>query len=183
MNLRTKILLSSGLPLFVVLVTVAAFLLYDLYTSRVAAAEDELRSAANEAALRIDAVNRHSADIAAMMATAQAYGMFSDRRRSIEFARGVLENTPDITGAYFGYEPGADGDSPEGDGIDPRALGADRRFLPYWFRGIEDPDEIALTPLVDMETSYYYQGVENLVRKNPEGMGVTLPGGVSDLYR
>jgi methyl-accepting chemotaxis protein len=183
MNLRTKILLSSGLPLLVVLVTVAAFLLYDLYVARVSAAEDELRSAANEAALRIDGVNRHSADIASLMATAQAHGMFGDRGRSIEFARGVLENTPDITGAYFGYEPGADGDRPDNSRVDPRALGAEGRFLPYWFRGIDNPDEIALTPLVDMETSYYYRGVENLVRKDPEGMGITLPGGVSELYR
>ncbi len=90
MKLRTKILLSSGLPLLLVLILVASFLIWDLYRSRVEAAHEELRSAVETAALRIDAVNRHASDIAKSMAIAQEHGMFGDRRRSIEFARGVL---------------------------------------------------------------------------------------------
>ena len=102
MKLRTKILLSSGLPVLLVLVLAAAFLIWDLYQSRVAAAQEELRSAVEFAALRIDAVNQHASDVAKSMAIAQEHGMFGDRKRSIDFARGVLEHTPEITGAYFG---------------------------------------------------------------------------------
>ena len=32
------------------------------------------------------------------------------------------------------------------------------RFLPYWYRTGVDSSELKLTPLIDMETSYYYQG-------------------------
>ena len=42
------------------------------------------------------------------------------------------------------------------------ALGEGGRFLPYWFRDPEDNDLLRLTPLVDMETSLYYQGCKDL---------------------
>ncbi len=183
MKLRTKILLSSGLPVLLVLVLAAAFLIWDLYQSRVAAAQEELRSAVEFAALRIDAVNQHASDVAKSMAIAQEHGMFGDRKRSIDFARGVLEHTPEITGAYFGWEQGADGESPDNNGVNPRALGADGRFLPYWFRNIDDASAIELTPLVDMESSYYYRGLANVAQGRPEGDGVALPGGISTLYQ
>jgi methyl-accepting chemotaxis protein len=120
------------------------------------------------------------------MAEAQESGMVGDRARALAFARAVLEAFPELTGAYFGYEPNADGRDSEFVGstaIDPRALGAGGRFIPYWFRDLDDPSVIRLAPLADMETSYYYRGVKNRFERRPEGEGITLAGGVSQLYR
>src|SRR5262249_49052998 len=57
------------------------------------------------------------------------------------------------------------------------------RFIPYWFRDLNDPSVIRLAPLIDMETSYYYRGVKNRFERRPEGDGIALAGGVSTLYR
>ena len=50
------------------------------------------------------------------MGLAQESGLFGDRARSLAFARAVLEALPELTGAYFGYEPDADGHDAERDG-------------------------------------------------------------------
>jgi methyl-accepting chemotaxis protein WspA len=185
MNLRAKIMLSSGLPLLLVLLLVAGVLLVELYSTRVESAEQHLLDSAVKVAQQIDRVNERASDTARVMAVAQMSGMFGDRPRSIEFARGVLESSDYLTGAYFGYEPDADriGAGVSTVSSDGRAEDAVGRFLPYWFRSSDNAEVLELTPLVDMEVSYYYGGLRNAMTGRPEGQGIELPGGISGLYR
>ena len=48
-------------------------------------------------------------DVAAAMAFAQVDGMFGKRKASCDFAKSVATAFPLIIGAYFAYEPDADG--------------------------------------------------------------------------
>lgn len=104
--------------------------------------------------------------------------------RGHRLQRATLASSPRLTGAYFGYEPDADGLDAEtaaavkgpasGEAavptpaplpdqtskealsrVPPRALGPDGRFIPYWFRDRTDPGRILLTPLVQMDGLYY----------------------------
>ena len=184
LSLRAKIALFGVLPVALVLAAQTAMWGWRLNRELLARGEAAITSLTNQAALEIERSNRTAVDIVAVMALAQESGMFGDRARSLAFARAVLEEFPDLTGVSFGYEPNADGrDAAAPDGIDARALDPAGRFIPYWFRAADDPATPQLTPLIDMDDSYYYRGVRNRIAGRPEGEGVALPGGVSALYQ
>jgi methyl-accepting chemotaxis protein len=118
-----------------------------------------LEQQARSIALDIERDTQIAVTSAQRMAEAQMAGMFGDREKSLEYARLVLENTPTLTGAYFGYEPNADGKDEESLGTIPAdAMTEAGRFIPYWFVAPARGREIELEPLVDMETSLYYDG-------------------------
>ena len=126
----------------------------------------------NPVMLVIDRANHTAVDVARVMGLAQESGMFGDRARSLAFARAVLESFPEFTGAYFGYEPNADQRDAEFSAaptIDANALGNGGRFIPYWFRDLDDPNVVRLSPLIDMDTSYYYRGVKNRFERQFRG--------------
>jgi signal transduction histidine kinase/CheY-like chemotaxis protein len=109
-------------------------------------------------ALKIEEINLEAITIPKTMALAQENGLWGHRKESTRYAREILKNNPQFTGSYFGYEPNADQndreyllDNPQ----EKKAMNKDGRFLPYWFVNGAD---IKLTPLIDMETSLYYQG-------------------------
>ncbi|MFZ8964713.1 MAG: methyl-accepting chemotaxis protein [Steroidobacteraceae bacterium] len=187
MKLRAKILLASGLPLLVLVAVVAVLLLQRLFSTQLDLAKDSIRAEAEAIAQSLEEENHRTVQTAATMALAQQNGLFGRRADSVAYARAVLEANPEFTGAYFGYEPDADGrDRSTIAGLDGRALDDTGRFLPYWFRDDSAGGALALTPLVDMETSYYYQGLK--VRVNgerwvkPEEVGITIENGISELY-
>jgi hypothetical protein len=135
------------------------------------ASEDRLLKQASLVALQIDGETRTAVVSAQRMAEAQMAGMFGDRQASIEYAHRVLESTPAITGAYFGYEPNADQKDQESLGNVPEeAMDNSGRFIPYWFVVPGKERTIELEPLVDMESSLYYQGAKEafLQSKKPE---------------
>jgi len=116
------------------------------------------------AALNVETSNVEAITVAKTMAIAQETGLFGKRAESSHYAKKILEEYPQFTGSYFAYEPNADQDDQEylrQVGTDHGGLDANGRFLPYWFRDIKDASHIALNPLVDMETSLYYQGVKD----------------------
>jgi len=86
--------------------------------------------------------------------------------------RGLLTGDyPEFTGAYFGYEPNADTSDAEFlEGQAAKAIAgafnSQGRFLPYWFRDQDDPSQTKLEPLVNMESSLYYQGVRSLYQSS-----------------
>jgi signal transduction histidine kinase/DNA-binding response OmpR family regulator len=126
-----------------------------------------MQTLADRVAAEIERGNTRAVLTAQIMAFAQENGMFGDRVASTDYARQVLESHPELTGAYFGYEPGADGQddalfTPDVAARLGSAMDASGRFIPYWFRDQEDNDLLRLTPLVDMETSLYYQGCKDL---------------------
>lgn len=183
MKLRAKILLASGLPLLVLVAVVAVLLLQRMFSTQLDLAKDSIRAEAEAIAQQLEEENHRTVQTAATMALAQQHGLFGRRADSVAYARAVLEANPEFTGAYFGYEPDADGrDRSQAGGLDPRALDEGGRFLPYWFRDDAAGGALSLTPLVDMETSYYYRGLRNRVAGEAEGSGISLENGISELY-
>jgi methyl-accepting chemotaxis protein len=111
----------------------------------------------------VDRGNARAVLTAEIMAQAQEHGLFGQRCESSEFARQVLEDFPEFTGACFGYETNADGQDRSFVGTAEaaaigRAFDANGRFILYWFRDETNGNRVTLTPLIDMETSLYYQG-------------------------
>jgi signal transduction histidine kinase/CheY-like chemotaxis protein/HPt (histidine-containing phosphotransfer) domain-containing protein/HAMP domain-containing protein len=128
-----------------------------------AQSENYLRRLADQAALEVERGNTRAVLASEMMALAQEAALFGKRAESSEFARRVLQAFPEFTGAYFGYEPNADANDRES--LEPTIAGAlgkaineSGRYIPYWFRNSAAKDKITLTPLIDLETSLYYQG-------------------------
>lgn len=184
LSLRGKIALFGVLPVALVLAAQTAMWGWRLHAELVTRGEAQITALATQAALEIERANRSAVDIVNVMALAQESGLFGDRARSIALARAVLEEFPFLTGTSFGYEPNADGrDAAAPDGIDPRALGPDGRFMAYWFRNESAGGALTLEPLAGMDTSYYYRGVRNRLTGRPEDEGIDLPGGISRLYR
>ena len=126
--------------------------------------EDDIGNHLIIAALKVETSNVEAITVAKTMAIAQETGLFGKRKESRHYAKKILEEYPQFTGSYFAYEPNADQDDKaylRQVGTENGGLDAHGRFLPYWFRDIKDPSNIKLNPLLDMETSLYYQGVKD----------------------
>ena len=183
-KLQAKLSLSGGLPMLLLSILVAALLLANLFQTHLHLNEKVLQNAVDRAADKVELANQRAVNAARFLALAAERGLFGDRERSLALVRAVLEQNPDFTGSSFGYEPDADGkDGLSQQGIDPQALDARGRFIPYWFRDIKDPSRIQLSPLTDMDTSYYYQGMKNQMLGKPEAEGVVIEGGISAFYQ
>ncbi len=151
-------MLPIGL-IIVVLVILAMRRQFEILST---ASVEQLQSQASLAALDIEVQNNSAVLSVQRMAEAQVAGMFGDRQASLNYARLVLENSPGITAAYFGYEPNADGNDAEiSDSLPAKATSEAGRFIPYWFRAPTKGNAIELEPLVDMESSLYYQGARD----------------------
>jgi len=141
--------------------------------------EDDIGTHLIMAALKVETSNVEAITVAKTMAIAQETGLFGKRKESSHYAKKILEEYTQFTGSYFGYEPNADQDDKEylhQVGTDHGGLDANGRFLPYWFREIKGPSTITLHPLIDMETSLYYQGVKDkLLSGSQEKYLITEP--------
>jgi len=166
-SLLGRIFLFGAIPSLLVMLVVLAYVASSMLDRQRLQVEDQIQLRAKEVAAEVERGNTRATMAVRVMAFSQTSGQFGRRPESTEYARRVLEEFPEFTGAYFGYEPDADRDdagflgSPEAAGI---RLGLDGggRFLPYWYRDLDDPSKILLEPLVDMESSLYYQGVKDL---------------------
>ena len=174
-SLGARSLLLAVLPTVAILLGVIVYTSLRMSAEVRAEAERSLQSLAENVAGEIERSNARAVLAAEMMAHAQeSGGLFGQREASVAFIRRILEVNPDFTGASFGYEPNADGQdaryrqsrdtSPIG-----RAHDETGRFIPYWFRGKEDNAQILLEPLVNMETSLYYQGAKELFWQKGDG--------------
>jgi len=158
--------LPTGIILSAIILLSTASMTHDLRKQR----EETLRVLVERVASEIELANNRAVLTARIMAEAQVKGMFGDRDATSEFAREIVADQPGFTAAYFGYEPNADGkdasyyDMPA-EGETSNSLGAKGRFIPYWSRDRADKNKLSLTPLVDMETSLYYQGAKDLFMK------------------
>lgn len=179
LSLRWKILLG-GFVVLLLASLVIAFSLWMMRQNLLRTGKENIKRAVSEVAKEVERENVKSLAIPKTMALAQSNGMFGDREASIAYALAILESNPDLTGAYFGYEPNAEGADTDNAFLastfstdNAKAIDKTGRFLPYWYRGHEDATEILLEPLVDMDTSYYYRGTKNRFLGEPEGTGVT----------
>jgi len=136
-------------------------------------AQEELRREALFIGARIGESNEAAIRAARSIAAQQEAGLFGKRQLTVEVLKGILSADPDITAAYVGYEPGADGNDAAALAADPAEwMDATGRFLPYPFRDWTKGDAISVKPLVDMETSLYYDGVRRAFAEN--GRATTL---------
>ena len=175
-SLRGRMLIYLVLPMVVISVAVIAFRTVNSLAVIREQAQRQLRNLAEQVALEVERGNTRAVLVAQMMAFAQEETLFGHRAQSSAFARRVLEQYPEFTGAYFGYEPDADhrdaefAGTPEAASFGP-AFDAKGRFIPYWFRDESENGRIKLEPLVNMETSLYYDGC----RKQYQEAGRALP--------
>jgi signal transduction histidine kinase/CheY-like chemotaxis protein len=159
-------LLFGIVPVGLILTTLVIVTALRMFASARSASEAALRLIADRVAAEIERGNTRAVLASKMMVLAQMEGLFGQRTASLAYARRVLEQFPEFTGAYFAYEPNADGHDREyantpaaaalGAACDPKG-----RFIPYWFRDRETGTRIVLEPLLNMETSLYYQGCKD----------------------
>jgi signal transduction histidine kinase/CheY-like chemotaxis protein/HPt (histidine-containing phosphotransfer) domain-containing protein len=159
-------LLFGIVPAGLLLTALVAVVALRMFASTRSDSEARLRLMADRVASEVERGNTRAVLAAKVMAFAQMNGMFGQREASLAYARRVLEELPEFTGSYFGYETNADGRDLEYENT-PRAaaLGAafdpKGRYIPYWFRDRETKARIVLEPLLNMETSLYYQGCKD----------------------
>ncbi len=155
-GLRERMILQVGI--FVAL-TFAVIMLATSFMARsnqVTATKANMHDIASGVSQDIHTNIQLATGLAQTMADYQMAGGFGDRQTSEKLVRSILESNDYITGAFIGYEPNADnGDARHaGSSAGHDAAG---RFLPYWFR---DNGQLALEPLLDMESSDYYMGAK-----------------------
>jgi methyl-accepting chemotaxis protein len=178
--MRGRFFLFGVLPTIAMLVAIVVYNAITLYSLARTDNEQLLSSLAVELADQIEWTNNRAVMAAQVMALAQESGSFGKRVESSEVARRVLEFYPEFTGAYFGYEPNADGNDEAFLNSDigartPEVMDKSGRFIPYWYRDQSDNSKLALEPLVDMETSLYYSGMKKRFEKSGERYIVTEP--------
>ncbi|MDG2049905.1 MAG: response regulator [Myxococcota bacterium] len=171
-----RMLLLGVLPSVGILLGILFYVIAGMSDSLRALNEHEMRVVADGVATEIDLGNTRAVLAVEVMALAQEDGLFGRRAESLDYARSVLEAFPEFTAAYFGYEPNADGRDEASTAPQVRSrlgssLSPQGRFIPYWFRAHDDNNRLLLNPLVDMETSLYYQGCKDLFLES----GVPLP--------
>ena len=165
-------LLFGVLPTLLLLIGFLTWMTTVVYRDLLSANEQQMVVLAEAVAAEIERGNTRAVMAAQVMALAQEGGMFGDRQASIDYAQKTLERFPELTGAYFGYEPDADGQDLDtvatNNATDDatadmgNATDSQGRFIPYWFRNSEQDNRLELEPLVDMETSLYYNGCKEL---------------------
>ena len=106
-TLSGKMLLFGVVPagvILTVLVLVTTLKMYDFVLEQ---KKDALKKLTNSVAAEIEQSNVAAVTAAKVMAMTQQNGMFGRRQDSINFARQVLDQSPEFTGAYFGpRQPG-----------------------------------------------------------------------------
>lgn len=174
-SLKGRILFYLTLPTIFIIVSIVAIIANSSFSSARLQAEFSLKQAAQLVSLEIEKRNANAVRTAKMMVLAQEVDMFGKRQISSDLALRVLNEFPEYTGAYFGYEPNSDGldESQKSAQYVDKTTNADGRFLPYWYR--DNNIEVA-TPLVDMGSSLYYDGVKKLFQQtNKPAALVTEP--------
>jgi len=158
LTIRRRLVLFGILPALLILSAVLAANYIRFRGLLVGLAEAAAGDVAREVALQLDRDTLAAIAAARTMAAAAEGGLFGQREASLACARRVLESTPHICGAYFGYEPNADGRDAESlaAGRLPReSMDPSGRFIPYWFRGHDDRRALKLSPLVLLDGLYY----------------------------
>ena len=178
-SIKGKLIFYFGTAVSLVVLLIVVVFSHSMYIGLTEDNDQLIRTHTQDIADRIEIGNLEAVTIAKTMALAQKSGLFGKRKASTEYAFNVLAENPGITGSYFGYEPNADQDDAayrENAGNSARGLGKSGRFLPYWFVDGNEKDKFKLNPLVDMETSLYYQGCKEIfLSDNKEKYMITEP--------
>ncbi len=160
-SIKGRLIFYFGIAVALVVLLIVAVFSRGMYRNLITENDQLIKANTLEIANKIEAQNLEAVSVAKAMALAQMSGMFGNRKVSTRFAKNILLNYREFTGAYFGYEPNADQDDRaylEKAGEMKRDVNDAGRYLPYWFRENNEKGAIKLNPLIDMETSLYYQG-------------------------
>ncbi|WP_372771196.1 methyl-accepting chemotaxis protein [Pseudoalteromonas sp.] len=158
-SLKGRIVLKLILPTVTITALIVIINAMNSFSDARKNAEALLRISVDKIALEIERRNGNAVRAAKLMALTQEEALFGMREGSNALVRRILEEHPDFTGVSFGYEPNADGLDEQFQGEDyvNKTTDNNGRFLPYWYR--DENNGLAVSPLVDMETSSYYDGV------------------------
>lgn len=161
-TLKAKITLYLTVPTILVIILIVALIASMSISITRKQAEQGLLQRVENTALELEKQNAMAIRTAKMLALAQEQALFGKRQQSSSLIKRVLMEFPEYTGAYYGYEPNADGQDNQYRNSDEvnQTVNDNGRYLPYWYR--ETNNSTAVTPLVDMETSLYYDGVKQL---------------------
>ncbi len=159
LGLRARLLLLAIVPAAAILATVMVINFLRMRALMLEFGQEILLDRVQAIATTIDRDTTEAVTTARVMATAAENGLLSSRSDALRFTRDVLESAPAFTGAYFGYEPDADGRDAQGitpgaggtPNVPAEALGKGGRFLPYWYRDRTDSSQIRLKPLTGLE--------------------------------
>jgi len=164
-SIKGKLVFYFGITVVLVVLLIVGVFSESMYRNLVKENDLLIKAHTREIASKINERNLEAVTIAKSMALAQKSGLFGNRQASLLYAKNILLENPKFTGAYFGYEPNADQEDKaylEKSGRDEKqGLDKNGRFLPYWFVNQDHKGEIRLAPLIDMETSLYYQGCKD----------------------
>ena len=162
-SLQGKMLLYLALPVMLIIAGILSYWYTTSLNQAVMQAKLNLSQTADTIAAKVNEETQLAVRTAEGMVLAQQNGMFGDREASLNYARAVLEMNPSLVGVSFGYEPNADNQDQAYINVPALKAGAyvDQfgRFLPYWHRDFDNAEKLLLEPLVDMESSLYYEGV------------------------
>lgn len=155
MKISSKAQLIVLIPTVLIIVALLSTNLINFHSALFLGAEKTAHERLRTMANFIDAKNLEAVYTAKSMALMQQSGGFGQREQSSAYAKAILNKNSQFQGAYFGYEKNADSldnvSQSDADCCD------DGRYLPYYYR---DGGQIKLAPLVDMESSLYYNGVK-----------------------
>lgn len=174
-GLKGRIVLFLVVPTVLIICGILAVTASNSFSSARDQAELAVQQAASYTALEIERRSANAIRTAKVMALAQEEGLFGNREASSNYAKRVLQEHPEFTGAYFGYD--VDADQQDAKFIDSEFSGklvdAAGRFIPYWYR---DGSALAVAPLGDMEEGLYYQGLRERYNQSGTAQGlVTEP--------
>jgi methyl-accepting chemotaxis protein len=162
-SLAGRLLLLGILPSALVIGGILGWGMVDKHRALGRIAESELEHQALAIAVDVAESNLSAMQAARSIAVQQESGLFGDRARTIDILRGLLAADGNVTAAYVAYEPDADGKDAASLATDPKEwMDAAGRFIPYPFRDWQRGDAIGVKPLVDYETSLYYDGVRRV---------------------
>ncbi len=178
-SIKGKLIFYFGTAVSLVVLLIVVVFSHSMYIRLIKDNDQLIRTDTHNIANRIEVGNLEAVTIAKTMALAQKSGLFGKREASNKYALNVLTENPQFTGSYFGYEPNADQDDAaylEKTGSGANGLSKSGRFLPYWFVDGTQKNKFKLNPLVDMETSLYYQGCkEKFLSDSEEKYMITEP--------
>ncbi len=178
-SIKGRLIFYFGITVILVVLLIVAVFSQSMYRNLITENEQLIKAHTQVIANEIEEQNLEAVSVAKAMALAQKSGLFGNREASTRYARNILSNYSRFTGSYFGYEPNADqNDSAflERAGDMSKGLDKEGRFLPYWFVEEGKEGQIKLTPLIDMETSLYYQGCKDkFLSADPEKYMITEP--------
>ena len=107
-SLSGRMLLFGVLPTVAVLLGLIVWLASAMYSALRVENEQAMALLADSVAAEIERGNTRAVLMAEVMAFAQQNGLFGDRAASTAYARRMLAEYTELTGAYFGYEPDAE---------------------------------------------------------------------------